>query len=252
MKLDKLYKKLDKAFPFEDQADFDNSGLQIGSLSKDIKKVLLTLDITKDVVEEAKKLKVDLIISHHPILFFPLKQIDYDKYYGYMVKELILNDIAAISLHTNYDANVNGMNYHLLDALNAKNIEKHPIDPYMATGYVDTDINSFIELVKRTFIRNNIRYVGDMDLNIKKIAVIGGSGGTYEAIDQVKKDNVDLLITADVGSPRARYAKEIGVNILDVSHNVEEIFGLNLYSFLENEDLELHISKIDTDPFTFI
>lgn len=251
MKLSTLYNKLNKAFPFEDQAEFDNSGLQVGSLEKEVNSILFTLDITKKVLEEAKKLKVDLIISHHPIIFFPLKQINYDSYYGFMVKELIENDIAVISMHTNYDVNLHGMNFQLLDTLNAENIEKHPTDPYIFYGEFDTNIQHFIDLVKRTFLRNNIRYVGPEDLKLKTIAVVGGSGGTYEIIDTVKRSGYDLLVTGDVKSSVARYAKENGVNILDVSHNVEEIFALNMYSFLENDGFDLHISKIDTDPFTF-
>lgn len=252
MKLGKLYKKLNRTFPFEDQAEFDNSGLQIGSMQKEIKTVLLTLDITKAVIEEAIEKKADLIISHHPIIFFPLKKIDFDEYYGSLVAKLIQNDIAVVSLHTNYDANTSGMNFQLLDALNASNIEKHPNDPFMFVGDVNTDLDHFVSHVKSTFIRNNIRYAGIPNIKLKKVSVIGGSGGTYDAVDNVRHSDIDLLITADVKSAVARYAVETGVNILDVSHNVEEIFALNMYSLLENDGFNLVISKIDTDPFKFI
>jgi len=252
MKLGKLYDKLNKTFPFEDQVEFDNSGLQIGSREKKINNVFLTLDVTDAVIDEAISKEADIIISHHPLFYHSLKNIDYDNYYGNIIRKLIINDIAVVSLHTNYDKNPIGMNFQLLASLKAKNIVKHPDDEFMFLGEVDTDLNKFIALVKRTFNRNGIRYAGSSDITLKKIAVIGGSGGSVDAIHAAKKENVDLFITADVKSYDARYAKEIGVNILDVSHNVEEIFTYSLYNYLENDGFNISISKIDTDPFDFI
>lgn len=252
MKLSKIYEKLDNAFPFIEQVDSDNAGFLIGSFDKDVQNVLLTLDITKDVIEEAKENSIDLIIAHHPIIFTPMKQINYDTYYGHMVKELIINDIAVIAAHTNYDVNPEGMNVQLMSLFGATNIRKHQEDPFIVMGDVNTTIDEFIKLVVNSTNRNQIRYVGPSSLQLNKIAVIGGSGGYIEAIDLMKNSNVDLFITGDVSSSKARYAKEIGVNILDVSHNIEDIFKTHMREFLKNEDLVLKISKIDTDPFTFL
>ncbi len=252
MKLKTIYEKLDRAFPFELQADFDNSGLTIGSMDKEVSNVMFTLDITKAVIEEAIERNIDLIIAHHPVIFFPLKAIDYDAYYASLVRDLILHDIAVISLHTNYDVGEHGMNFQLLDALKLENIQPLEGYEYISFGETDQSMDHFLDLVRSTFNRDDMRFVGNKDVHLKKVAVTGGSGGLYEWIDAVKAHNIDLYITSDVKSPVARYAKEQGVNILDVSHNVEEIFGLNLYSLFEEEDLSLYISKINTDPFDFL
>jgi dinuclear metal center YbgI/SA1388 family protein len=221
-------------------------------MEKEVNNVMFTLDITYDVIKEAVDKEIDLIIAHHPVIFFPLRSINYDSYYASLVKELIVHDLAVISAHTNYDVGEHGMNFQLLDALKVENIQTLPEVEYISYGEVDQSLDQFLDVVRSTFNRNEMRYVGNKDVHLKKVAVTGGSGGVYEWIDIVKQNNIDLFITSDVKSPVARYAKEQGVNILDVSHNVEEIFGLNLYSLFEEEELNLYISKINTDPFDFL
>jgi len=252
MKFQNIIEILTDKFPLELQEEFDNSGLQIGFRNKEIKKVLLTLDITKSVVDEAVYNKVDLIISHHPIMINPIKQFDFDEYYGSLIYKLIKEDIAVFSMHTNYDKANKGMNFQLLKALNASNIKKSSYNDFLFTGiFEEIKIETFIELVKKTFNRNNVRYSGPVDLSIKKVGIVGGSGGNYEILKAVINTEVDLFITGDTKSSWTRYARENGVNVLDISHNIEDIFVSHLYSILASLDLILYKSQIETDPYIY-
>ena len=117
--------------------DFDNVGLMIGDREKEVKKVLLALDCTLKVVEEAKENNVDLIITHHPLIFRKPNRIVPDDLLGYKITELIKNDIALYSSHTNLDSAKNGINKTIVEMLGFKSneiIEKSKIKSFDEAG----------------------------------------------------------------------------------------------------------------------
>src|SRR5699024_4500534 len=99
-------------------SDWDNVGLQIGNLGSPVNKIMVTLDVTEEVVKEAIDLDVNLIISHHPLLFKPLKQINLSQPIGRIIQLLIKHDITVYSAHTNLDIVQGGVNDLIADALN--------------------------------------------------------------------------------------------------------------------------------------
>jgi len=101
--------------------DWDPVGLQVGSYHKTVDNVLVTLDVTEEVVDEAVSKDVDLIIAHHPLLFNPIKQLNFDDPQGRMIKKLIKHEIAVYASHTNLDIAQGGVNDLLCDALKIKN-----------------------------------------------------------------------------------------------------------------------------------
>lgn len=105
------------------QEDWDNSGLQIGSYNKDIKKIIISLDLDEDVTNIAVDENADLIITHHPFIFRPLKSINVDSYDGKIIKKLIDNDISVYSMHTNLDTAGNGVSHVLAEKLGISNFE---------------------------------------------------------------------------------------------------------------------------------
>ena len=120
IKIKNIYEFIDSFAPFKDSMDFDNCGLLVGNINSEVNNVLVALDITNEVVEEAKKLGANLIISHHPVIFKPIKKIMSDS----VVYNLIKNDIAAICAHTNLDmAEDTGVNTCLANALELKNLQ---------------------------------------------------------------------------------------------------------------------------------
>ncbi len=109
--------------PYEIAWKHDNVGLQVGSYNQKIRSILVTLDVTDEVIEEARKKSIDLIISHHPLLYHPLKNIVVDERIGRMVKELVRNNILLYSAHTNLDFTKNGVSIALAEKLNLKNVD---------------------------------------------------------------------------------------------------------------------------------
>ncbi|WP_067727392.1 Nif3-like dinuclear metal center hexameric protein [Oceanobacillus damuensis] len=97
--------------------DWDNVGLQLGSYSKSVKKIMITLDVTESVVDEAIEQGADLIIAHHPLLFKPVKQINIDTAQGKIIQKLITNEITVYASHTNLDAADGGVNDMLSELL---------------------------------------------------------------------------------------------------------------------------------------
>ena len=108
MKLEKITKYLEKKYPLKNVEDWDNVGLQIGDMSKDIKKILVSLDCDMEAIEEGIAKNIDLIITHHPMIFTSLKNIDYSTVLGKKINKIIKNDIAVYTLHTNVDGSNGG------------------------------------------------------------------------------------------------------------------------------------------------
>src|SRR5690625_381891 len=105
-----IFKAIEKWAPKDFAYDWDPIGLQIGSFHKPVKRVMITLDVLEPVVDEAIKKKIDLIIAHHPLLFRPLKQINFETPIGRVVQKLIQNDITVYAAHTNLDIAPGGVN----------------------------------------------------------------------------------------------------------------------------------------------
>ncbi|WP_184664482.1 Nif3-like dinuclear metal center hexameric protein [Texcoconibacillus texcoconensis] len=119
----RLIEKFESWSPKSLAVEGDNVGLQIGTLNKPIKKVLVTLDVLEDVVDEAIEQEVDMIIAHHPILFKPLKTLDVSTPYGRMVEKLIKHDVTVYAAHTNLDIAQGGVNDLMAEALGLANTE---------------------------------------------------------------------------------------------------------------------------------
>jgi len=109
MKIKDIAEAVEKIAPLKLAQDWDNVGLLIGDENRDVKNILLTIDITREVVAEAKRLKTELIISYHPIIWDGLKQVTTDGPSG-VVYELIRSQIAVFSIHTALDSAVGGVN----------------------------------------------------------------------------------------------------------------------------------------------
>jgi len=120
MKVKNLLNNLDKIAPFFLQESFDNSGIQFADLDAPIIKILLSLDVTQGVLDEALENKVNLIIAHHPLLFSPLKQINKQK--NPLLFKIITNKINLLAIHTNYDLAENGLNDYVANLLGIKKI----------------------------------------------------------------------------------------------------------------------------------
>ncbi|HEY0826650.1 MAG TPA: Nif3-like dinuclear metal center hexameric protein [Bacilli bacterium] len=244
----------------------DKIGLQLGTLHKNIKKVMVALDVTIEVVEEAIGQQADLIIAHHAIIYRPLTGLNTDTVEGRLYEMLIKHDIAVYIAHTNLDVAEGGINDMMAAALNLTDIRiLCPTDVLngkdQGIGRVGKltlpmDLKLLSEEVKTVFKVPMVRVVGDLKRQIRKVAVLGGAGGKY--VKHALFAGADVLITGDMDYHTAQEAKAAGLAIIDPGHNIEKIMKEQtadyLRSALQGKKYETKVisSLINTEPFVFI
>lgn len=237
MKLRKICNFLNEIAPLEDALSFDNVGLLVGDYDSDIRKILVALDVTSEVVEEAILLSADLIISHHPFIFNPIKNVTSDTVTGNLLIKCIKNDIAVYSSHTNLDKAMCGTNMLLASKISLKN--KYFLDDpshICVIGDLNTTVDEIINTIKTNLFIDYVRFIGDNKKTISKVAVSTGSGDSYSLFKVLKDNFVDILITGDLTYHKMQYAKEIGLNVIDATHFYSEnIVVEHLKEILENE-----------------
>lgn len=203
-----VYSFLDKLAPFSTSAAWDNTGLLAGSCEKQVKKVLLSLDVTKAVIDEAIKNNVDLVITHHPLIFSGVKSVTADT----LLYKAVASGISFISSHTCLDIAKDGVNDCLANAVGLKNITSVEEEPFLKIGETEEMTeNEFVSLLKER-LSCNVLY-NSTGNNIKKVAFCSGSGGDLWAM--AKEYNADALLTGE-----AKYHE-----FLDASFNDITIFS---------------------------
>jgi len=161
MKLKELLAILNEISPFLLQEEYDNSGLQFGDLESDTGNILLALDLTKDVIKEAKELNVKTIITHHPVIFKPVKSIEKSK--NEPLFYAITSNINIVSFHTNFDIAESGLNDYFINLLNLKKIK--PIveskeKVYKVVTYVPEE---YAEKVRNAMFEGGAGHIGNYD-----------------------------------------------------------------------------------------
>ena len=216
-----IYAFLNDLAPVRYQMDFNNAGFLVGDGSAAVEHVLLALDITDDVIAEAAALRAQLIVSHHPLIFTPLRRATADDLTGRKVLALARNGIAAVCMHTNLDIADGGVNDALMAALGAE------VAGGLEPSGTDADggrvgrllepmaLSDFLPYVADRLHANGLRYV-DGGRPVQKLAVCGGSGGSM--LDLAAQKGCDTFVTADVKYDRFLAAKELSVNLIDADH----------------------------------
>ncbi len=199
--------------PTELAVEWDNVGLLIGDEDREVHKILIMLDFDEHGLNEALEVGADMIITHHPAIMKSISTITDPLYL-----KLIENKISLCSMHTNLDSADNGVNQVLAETIGLMDIT--PIDfggVYGRVGYVsECTLSQMIQNVKLALDIDHVRYVGKKSDIIKKVAVLGGSGGGD--ITTAKTEGCDLYITGDVKYHQAQLADKLGINIIDAGH----------------------------------
>ncbi|WLD92104.1 Nif3-like dinuclear metal center hexameric protein [Alkalihalobacillus sp. AL-G] len=347
----------------------DPIGLQVGSLQKPVKKIMVTLDVIEPVIDEAFEKDVDLIIAHHPLIYKPLKRINLDTSHGRTIQKLLNHQITVYTAHTNLDVAPGGVNDLLAKEIGIENtrvlvetikdrlkklvvfvpdshadlvrnalgeagagfignyshctfntpgtgtfipcegtdpfigrtgklenvdevkietiypisIEKnvlkalkkaHPYEEVafdiipldnpgesLGVGRIgnlkeEMTLKDFAEQLKEKLQVDGLRYVGDPDQKVKKVAVSGGEGNDF--ISQAKFKGADVFITGDIKYHYAHDAMIEGPAIIDPGHNIEKVMKQGVADYLYDWTLkkkyqtEIVISEVETDPFRFL
>lgn len=235
---------LDTEYSFSLQEEWDNSGFQIGNLEAEVKGILLALDITIDSIKYALSNNINCIITHHPLFFEKIQNLNVNSEYYKKLELLIKNQINVISIHTPLDIHPNGVNKYLADKclLNNQEVFVDYIEccGYGIVGSIENDtFKNYLTKLKNNF-ENPILYYGNIEKSISKVAVLGGSGA-FSIKDAISK-KVDLLISSDFKYHDIQLALENNLNIIDLGHFESEISGLlSLKEFLINKNSNLEI-----------
>lgn len=259
-KVNDIIYEMEKLAPTYLKEDFDNVGLMVGDRSKNVKKVLLALDCTLKVIEEGKENNVDLIITHHPLIFRKPSSITTDTLQGRKIMELIKNDISLYSSHTNLDSVEGGLNSTIVSILGFEGgtlIETNLKNVKAGIGRVvelkeKTTLEKFISNIKCKLSIDNLRVVKGAN-EVSKIAIINGSGQDF--IGKAVAMGANCIITGDTTYHFASDYKEMGISIIDIGHFAsEQMVFLKVMNNLRDkfENVEFLISKVEEDPYTFI
>lgn len=249
-----IYEYLDTKCPFSLQMDFDNAGFLVGRDEQVVTQVLVALDITEDVIAEAKELGAELIVTHHPVIFHPVRSVTGGEPLGRKLLALIESGIAVISAHTNLDAVAGGVNDALAEKLGLIEVgQLHPDGtdtqgrPYgigrVGETAVPQPLESFAQFVKTQLGSAVVRYA-DAGRMVHKVAV--GGGACTDMIGDALAKGCDTFVTSDVKYNGFWDARELGLNLIDAGHfPTENVICPVLAAWLKSEfpQLEISLSK---------
>ncbi|MFB1640322.1 Nif3-like dinuclear metal center hexameric protein [Campylobacter sp. MRC_CM3] len=240
MKLIDIYNFLDQLSPFNNQQDWDNSGILLGNNQDEIKTVYLSLDIDENLINQAED--NSLFITHHPLIFKGLKSLANLDYPKAFIKKMIKKNISLISIHTNFDlSHLNS--YFVEEILDFKIAFKDEFLIYVDQEFEFFKLCEYLKLKLQIDILK-ISYCGKE--KIKRFAICTGSGG-----DLISKVQADCFLSGDFKYHQAMQAVSDGLNLIDIGHfESERYFSRCLAKDLKNLPLKVIIS-VSKNPFQY-
>lgn len=262
VKAKEIYQYLDKIAPFALQMDFDNAGFLVGDREADVSRVMVALDVTEDVVREAGRKKCQLIVSHHPLIFHPLKSVVPQDPTQAVVAQLLRKNIALISAHTNLDVAPGGVNDVLMDVLGVKTLgileemgAADGVGPYGLGRWGELpqamEPKAFAAHVKKALGTKSVRAVAGTR-TVKKVAVCGGAGS--DMLERAARMGMDAYVSADAKHHEFLAAKALGVTFLDAGHYATEnpmmaVLAQKLTAAFGPRGVEVVQSKSQKEPY---
>ena len=240
MTLSKIYDVLDKLSPFDIQEKWDNSGLLIGEKSQEINKIALSIDIDEELIDSLDN--GTLLITHHPIIFSGIKQLEFNKYPANLIQTMIKKNISNIAMHTNFD--ITHLNdYVVEEVLGYKIVKKSGFIAYIE---VDESFDTFFKKIVDTLGLQQIKCV-KCNEHVKIAALVTGSGCSL-----IQDVEADCFLTGDIRYHDAMQAKSVNLSLIDIGHyESEHFFAEILLKHLKFLGLEVIIAS-SKNPFTYI
>ena len=255
-----VYEIINQKYPYCIQEPYDNSGI-MADCGKEIKKIVVSLDITNSVVDYAISSGAQLIVSHHPIIFKPIKCIKNNT----PLCRMIQAGISAISAHTNFDIADGGVNDELASCIGLQNIEpvfmvsECDVNSVKRQNFIGRAGNTPAEMLPKDFAthtarcllgRTQIEYV-DGGRPINRVAVGGGACGEF--IFECAENHIDAFVSGEVKHHEMIFAKENGITLIAAGHYATESVALGaLADTIKNAlpEIEILITKTD-NPISF-
>jgi len=240
MSVEDIYRILDEISPFEIQESWDNSGLLVGDWKQEVEQVVLSIDLDEELLENLDE--NTLVITHHPIIFGGLKQLQFNQYPAKLLQTMLKKNISNIAMHTNFDQT--HLNAYVATQILGYEINEK--EGFVAYIDLDEDFDSFAKKIAEKFGLEHIKCIKNHD-KISRVALTTGSGASL-----MKTIKADCFLTGDIKYHDAMEAKTIGLSMIDIGHfESERYFGEVLAKDLENLGLSVIISS-SKNPFTYL
>lgn len=257
---------IDLYAPFRYAMSWDQCGLQVGNPEAPVKRLMVALDPSSLTLSEAEERECQCLVTHHPLVFHPLKVVRTDQFPGNLVFRAILKGIHVIAAHTNLDVAKEGTNDYLAKLLAVQSMQpleqddsRREEDRYAGMGRVGLlpQAMSFKNLVEQTIkVLGGIpvRAVGNGDQRVQRVALCSGSGGSL--LEEAISAGSDVFITGDVKYHDAQRAIEAGLALIDIGHFASEMIVVRpLAAFFRaqavahGEVLDVLEARVEKDPF---
>lgn len=249
-----IYDIINAVAPFASQLTFDNSGLLVGDSGTEVTRALVCLDITEAVAQEAESVNANLIISHHPVIFDPIKSMNSRD----MAYVLARKGIAALCCHTNLDLSpICGVNVALASRLGLRNVRAEDVfgeESVLFSGELEQEVEpwEFARLVKEKLEAGAVQLV-DGGRPVKKIFLCSGAGG--DEIAHAACRGADAFLTGELKHHEALEAVKLGLTCVAAGHyETEKPFAAFLAAYLKKRfpDTGFLVSKMESPPCQII
>ena len=253
---------MEKFAPTQLAEDWDNVGLLIGDRTQSIERVMTCLTVTPRTVAEAVQRRADLIVTHHPIPFRPMKRLTTDTITGGIVWQLARAGISVYSPHTGFDSAENGINQSLGIRLGLEGLE--PLIPQedgvqaIGAGRLgrlqeSQTLAEFVSSIKLSLSIDSIRVVNSEDSSVKRVAIACGSGGSF--LGKAKARGCDTLVTGEATFHTCLEAEARGMSLVLLGHFASERFAVETLAELLKisfESTEIWSSTTERDPLSLM
>ena len=266
-----IVENLERIYPPELAENWDNVGLQIGHAGHLVHRIWISLDPSLEVINRACEHRVDLLITHHPLFFSPIKAIDLNTPMGIIIEKTIQCNLAVYSAHTNLDSVAGGLNDILADKIGL--INRSVLSPIKTEGLKTTDgdhglgrigelpqktdLASLGHHIKNLLNHNTLRIVGDPNIPVKRVALCTGSGSSL--LHTAILSGADAFLTGDVRYHDAKIAQENHMGIIDIGHfNSEHIMveavATQIKAFVKSNRWPVDVNPcvMEKDPFRIL
>lgn len=246
---------------------WDNVGLQVGDPRRTVTTVWTALDPTPRVIRAACDSRVDLLVTHHPLIFRALKRIDGATAQGASILDAVIHGLAIYAMHTNFDAAAGGLNDVLAERIGLKRVEPLGVEAGALPGASGIGrvgriapgltVRALAQVVKRKLLIDRVRVVGDPGKRIERVALVAGSGGSLLSL--FLQSRAELFVTGDLRYHDAREIEAAGKAAIDIGHfHSEQIMAedvaVRLQRRLQRRRPPVHVEActLENDPFLFL
>ena len=248
---DTFLNEIEQWAPLYYAEEWDNPGLQVGRRDKQIGKVMVALTPGEAAIQAAVDAEVDMLLTHHPMIFKPTKSVTTDTVLGQSIIKLIQHDINLYCAHTNLDIAEGGVNDVLAQALQLQQVnvlefmtEEYGIGRVGALAQSMT-FEAFLQFTATRLQNEHLSYQGDLHRTVQKVALCGGSGISY--LKAAKQSGADVYVTGDMKYHDAQLASELDICIVDAGHfGTEKLIVQALAEFVQSHGMETVIFE-ETD-----